>query len=274
MNVVKRVPRFGLLTNPLENVALEISRIKRLGFDYVEIGIEEPSATPSILTVQIDEIRSALAGNATCPLGHTAYWVGFGSSHEEVRSGWIREAKQMITVGSQLGVHLLNFHFYSRLGMVGRTEKSREGFLQNFTNSMAELAHFAAQNGVELMLENVPAEEGHPLESLACFLQVMSGVPSLKFHFDIAHAFIENRMKGVREYLDTFPDKLAHIHIHDNHGKQDEHLPLGEGKIDFKKVVKLLKEFNYDRTITFEVFTSQSDAVRSRQLLKKLWDKA
>ena len=266
-------PAFGLLTNPLENVPLEISRIKRLGFDYVEIGIEEPNATPRILMAQKDDIVSALTQYALVPLGHTAYWVGFGSSHEEVRQGWVREAKEMIHTASQLGIRLLNFHFNSRLGMVGRTESSKETFLQNFTNSMEELTRFATQDRLELMLENVPHEYGHPLESLASFSQVMKEVPALKFHLDVAHAFIENRMKGVKEYLDAFNDRLAHIHIHDNHGEQDEHLPLGNGKIDFKKVVKLLKEIDYDRTITFEVFTSRSDAVRSMRYLKKLWDK-
>lgn len=270
----KRVPEFGLLTNPLESVPLEIAKVKRLGFDYVEIGIEEPNATPSILVAQKTDILSALTGNGLFPLGHTAYWVGFGSSHEEVRAGWVREAKDMIRTASQLRISLLNFHFYSRLGTVGRTERSRENFIRNFTNSMTELTEFAAQNRVELMLENVPPEYGHPLESLACFSQVMSAVPSVKFHFDIAHAFIENGMKGVKEYLDAFTDRLAHIHIHDNHGKQDEHLPLGAGKIEFKKVVKLLKQINYDKTITFEVFTSSSDAVRSRNFFKKLWNKS
>jgi sugar phosphate isomerase/epimerase len=272
--IAKRVPEFGLLTNPLESVPLEVGRIAKLGFDYVEIGIEEPNATPSILMSQEEEILSALARNRLRPLGHTAYWVGFGSSHDEVRLGWVKEGKRMIEAASQLGIRLLNFHFNSRLGMTGRTEKSRETFLQHFTDSITELTRFAAENGVELMLENIPPEPAHPLESLAYFSQIMSGVPSLKFHFDVPHAFIENRMKGVEEYLDAFADRLVHIHIHDNHGEQDEHLPLGRGKIDFKKVVRLLKEIDYNRTITFEVFTSGSDAVRSRNFLKKLWEKS
>ena len=266
-------PKFGLLTHPLEVVPLEIGAFHRFGFDYAEIGFEEPNATPSILMGQIEEIRAALDRNSMFPLGHTAYWVGFGSSHEYVREGWIKEGKEMIQVSSKLGIRLLNFHFYSRLGMVGRTEKSKDTFLQNFIDSMKQLGEYAAQNQVELMLENVPPEEGHPLESITCFAEVMSALPGLKFHFDVAHAFIENRMKGVKEYLDTFNDRLVHIHMHDNHGKQDEHLPLGRGKIDFRKVVKLLKGYGYHGTVTFEVFTSRLDAARSRDLFKKLWEK-
>jgi sugar phosphate isomerase/epimerase len=267
------IPKFGLLTNPLENVPSEIGTFRRLGFDYAEIGFEEPNATPGILMGQVDEIRSALEKNSMFALGHTAYWVGFGSSHEYVREGWVKEGKEMIRVASKLGIRLVNFHFYTRLGMVGRTEKSKEIFLHNFVDSLRQLVECAAQNKVELMLENVPSEEGHPLESIGCFSEVMSAVPGLKFHFDIAHAFIENRMKGVKEYLDSFNDRLVHIHIHDNHGREDEHLPLGRGKIDFRKVAKLLKEYGYQGTITFEVFTSRLDAARSRDFFKKLWEK-
>ncbi len=256
-------PKFGLLTDPIEFVPDEITRFHKLGFDYVEIGIEEPNATPRILMRQTDEILRLLSAKEMPALGHTAYWVGFGSSHEKARLGWVEEGKDMILVASQLNLELLNFHFYGRLGRVGTTEESRNAFLRNFIDAMKELTEFAATKKVDLMLENVPPANGSVLESIDCFSQVMNAVPALKFHFDIAHAFIENRMKGVGDYMDAFGDRLAHVHIHDNHGKWDEHLPLGRGNIDFRKVIKLLKEINYDRTVTFEVFTSRNDAVHS-----------
>jgi sugar phosphate isomerase/epimerase len=267
------LPKFGLLTDPIESVPNEIIRFHKLGFDYVEIGIEEPNATPHILMRQKDVILGSLSRSGMFPLGHTAYWVGFGSSHEKVRLGWVEEAKDMIRVASELKVRLLNFHFYTSLGRVGATEESRNIFLQNFTDAMKELTQFAATKSVNLMLENAPPENGSPLESVECFLQVMNAVPALKFHLDVAHAFIENRLKGVRDYIDAFGDRLTHVHIHDNHGKWDEHLPLGSGKIDFRNVVRSLKEINYDRTITFEVFTSRTDAVHSREFFKRLWNK-
>lgn len=267
------VPKFGLLTDPLESVPNEIARFHKLGFDYVEIGIEEPMATPQILMRQKDEIMNSLSANGMFALGHTAYWVNFGSSHEKARRGWIEEAKDMIHAASELSIRLLNFHFYGRLGTVGATDQSRKMFLQNFVSSMKELTQFAETEKLDLMLENVPSADGRPLESIDYFSDVMKALPSLRFHFDVAHAFIENRMKGVRDYIDAFGDRLIHVHIHDNHGKEDEHLPLGMGKIDFRKVVRFLKEINYDKTITFEVFTSRADAVRSREFFKKQWNK-
>jgi len=266
-------PKFGLLTDPIEFVPDEIARFHKLGFDYVEIGIEEPNATPRILMRQRDEILRLLSANGMFALGHTAYWAGFGSSHEKARLGWIEEAKDMILVASELKITLLNFHFSGRLGRVGATEQSRNIFLRNFANAMKELTQFAATKKIDLMLENAPPENGSLLESIECFSYVMKAAPDLKFHLDVGHAFIENRMKGVRDYINAFGDRLAHVHVHDNHGKWDEHLPLGRGKIDFRKVVRFLREINYDRTVTFEVFTSRADAVRSREFFKKQWNK-
>lgn len=269
----RSLPKFGLLTSPIESVPEEIVRFHRLGFDYAEIGIEEPNATPQILLRQKDEILSSLSLNGMFAVGHTAYWVGFGSSHEKVRRGWIEEAKDMIHTASELKIELLNFHFYGRHGLVGATEQSKNTFLQNFTDAMKELTQFAATRKVSLMLENAPPENRAPLECVECFSHVMKSVPALSFHLDVGHAFIENHMKGVRDYIDAFGDRMAHVHIHDNHGEHDEHLPLGEGKIDFRKVVRFLKEANYNRTITFEVFSSNADAARSMRSFSKQWNK-
>ena len=267
-------PKYGLLTDPVESVPDEILRFGKLGFDYVEIGIEEPQATPQMLMRQNQEILRSLSETRLFALGHTAYWVGFGSAHEKVRRGWVEEAKDMIQAASQLRIHLLNFHYNARLGRVGAKEASRNNFVENFSNSMRELTQFAESMNVELMLENPPPQGVYPLEGIDYFAQVINSVPKLRLHLDVAHAYIENGMKGVQQYLDTFGDKLVHVHLHDNHGKQDEHLPLGRGKIDIRKVVKALKEIDYCRTITFEVFTSRTDAVRSRELFKKRWERS
>lgn len=270
--ISKPFPKFGMLTNPIYSVDKEIIKLAKLGFDFVEIGIEEPFSLPQILIKQKNLILNLLEKYKMPAIGHTAYWVHFGSSHEKARRGWIEEAKDMIQAAAALKINLLNFHFYGRFGQVGANSKTRMIFVKNFTDSMRELVEFAKSRNITLMLENVPTEDTR-LNGIEDFSYVMKKLPSLKFHFDIAHAFIEGGMERIKEYLDSFSDKLVHIHIHDNHGKDDEHLPLGKGKINFVKVVKWLKETDYNRTITFEVFTSQKDAVRSREFLKKLWHK-
>ena len=87
------MPKFGLLTNPILPVAEEIARFKKLGFDYVEIGIEEPLATPRILKHQKKRILKLLDENGMFALGHTAYWAQFGSSHERHAEDGLRRER-------------------------------------------------------------------------------------------------------------------------------------------------------------------------------------
>ena len=266
-----QIPKFGLLTDPIQPVPDEIVRFKKLGFDYAEIGIEEPSATPSILACQRKQILELLSINHMFAVGHTAYWVQFGSAHVNARRGWIEEAKAMIRTASLLRLKQLNFHFYGKLGRVGDTERSRYDFLNNFSSAMSELCTFGRSKQVALMLENVPVRE-NGTGGIGNYSHVMESVPQLNCHLDIAHAFIEGGMSRIETYLKRFSPRLVHIHIHDNHGELDEHLPLRDGNIDFKKVVRWLKKIGYDKTITFEVFTSYKDAVRSREYFRSLWE--
>ena len=71
-----------------------------------------------------------------------------------------------------------------------------------------------------------------------------------------------NNPKTNHNNENTFRDKIIHIHWHDNHGRKDEHLPIGEGLIDHEKIVRALKNIKYDRTITLEVFTNKSSVIQ------------
>lgn len=265
------MPKYGLLTSALHNVVDEIREFKKLGFDYAEIGIEEPRATPQIILRQRLEILNALKEFDTGPVGHTSYWVNFGSSHEKVRRGWIEEGKDMINAAAALNIKFLNFHFHGGYGQTMQMKFGQQLFVENFTDSMVELSKFAKTKNVILMLENVPPRK-YGMPSIKEFSKVIDGTSGLMVHLDIPHAFVEGGMAGVRKYIDNFSDRIVHLHIHDNHGKQDEHLPLGKGLINFSKVVSLLKKIDYDRTITLEVFTSNKDAVKSAKYLKSIWE--
>ncbi|HEU4446957.1 MAG TPA: TIM barrel protein, partial [Nitrososphaeraceae archaeon] len=78
-------------------------------------------------------------------------------------------------------------------------------------------------------------------------------------------------MQTVIDYINTFNEKIIHIHWHDNHGNRDEHLPIGAGLIDHQRAIIVLKKIYYDRTITLEVFTNRSDAKATANKHKNLW---
>ena len=52
---------------------------------------------------------------------------------------------------------------------------------------------------------------------------------------------------------DMIFDCIKHVHMHDNFGDDDAHLPLGEGSIDLKRVVNNLESKKYDGIYILEV---------------------
>jgi sugar phosphate isomerase/epimerase len=68
---------------------------------------------------------------------------------------------------------------------------------------------------------------------------------------------------------DCFP-RIAHMHVHDNRGgtsvKDDLHLALGEGSVDYAAIIKSLVNKGYDSTITMEV--KPQDMSRTKQTLE------
>ncbi|MBI2084509.1 MAG: sugar phosphate isomerase/epimerase [Candidatus Aenigmarchaeota archaeon] len=262
--------KFGLLTNPQINIIQEIKTIKDIGVDYVEVGIEWPGGSTDFIIENKDIIINLLGQFKHPPVGHTAWWIDLGNIYEIVRKSWVEEAKRAVDAAKALKLTTVNFHFYS--SRITETYKDyHKEMLDNIVKSLKEVVTYAKKYKITVMYENAPLKK--EVVGIKEYKYVIDKVPGLKVHLDIGHAFVENGMKGIKSYLATFGSKLHHIHIHDNSGEGDEHLPLGDGGINFRQVARWLKEIKYDRTLTFEVFTSKQDAKESILRFKELLPK-
>jgi sugar phosphate isomerase/epimerase len=68
----------------------------------------------------------------------------------------------------------------------------------------------------------------------------------LRVCIDVGHAHVEATRDGetsIAAYLDTLGDDVTHLHLHDNHGQRDEHLPCGAGTIDYPALRPYLAGF-------------------------------
>ncbi len=50
-------------------------------------------------------------------------------------------------------------------------------------------------------------------------------------------------IESVDQTIATFGDRIASVHVHDNHGLRDEHLWPGDGTIDWPAAAKALNGF-------------------------------
>jgi sugar phosphate isomerase/epimerase len=65
----------------------------------------------------------------------------------------------------------------------------------------------------------------------------------LRFNFDIGHAHLSDGPAEERLEKSFAPmrDLAVSVHLHDNHGEKDEHLPPYDGTIDWGAAIPLLK---------------------------------
>ena len=260
------MPSYGLLSNPSNDIISEINKIYDLDFDYVEIGIEGPEGNPDIINKRKDQILKLLKQFKHKPIAHTAYWIDLASDYEYIRHAWILEAVREIKTAKKIGIDLINFH--ANINGMFYGEK-RKAVVDNLIKSLREIVNQAQKYKVDVMLENVPLSKG--VHNLDEFKYIIESVDMLFVHLDVPHAFTSGGMASVIGYINTFREKIIHIHWHDNHGQKDEHLPIGEGFIDHQNAVKALKDIGYDKTITLEVFTDNNDARLSADKLRTMW---
>ncbi len=108
-------------------------------------------------------------------------------------------------------------------------------------SSLEHLVLHAHHAGVTLALENTTSEMGDPAY-LRAFVDE-TRLTGLRFNFDIGHAHLADGAAEERLERNFAPmrDLIAAVHLHDNHGEKDEHLPPYEGTIDWNAAIPLLK---------------------------------
>ena len=98
-----------------------------------------------------------------------------------------------------------------------------------------------------LAIENVLEDEPYTLR------EVVDGIDDKRVGicFDIGHANIVSSVP-IEEWTKLFQDKLYHVHIHDNMGEFDLHLPLGDGKINWQGIIDSIESSGVKPTYTIE----------------------
>ena len=115
---------------------------------------------------------------------------------------------------------------------------------------IVKLAGLAAEFGAKIACENTA-------EVAADMADVLAADPRIVLTLDIGHGELLGEKNKSLGFINTWPDRIGHVHIHDNVGGntyyEDLHLPLGEGRIDFKPIMEALALLPQEVTITFEM---------------------
>lgn len=124
----------------------------------------------------------------------------------------------------------------------------------------------ARRRGIRLAIENVFDEDPSLIRELLKETGWWAG-----FCFDPAHHLLYSEAP-VAEWFRQLGRSLLEVHLHDNHGKSDEHLPPGEGKVNFEEVFRHLP-LRDDLLFTLEVHKEEYVArgLKAVRELLELW---
>ena len=76
------------------------------------------------------------------------------------------------------------------------------------------------------------------------------------FCFDTGHFNLFSKV-SIDEWLKKLGSHLLEVHLHDNKGDKDSHLPLGEGTFPFSEYFKILQSMAAYPVLTFETHSEE-----------------
>ena len=137
-------------------------------------------------------------------------------------------------------------------------------WLQNSLATWREFLAVAEENSTIIMFENT--YETSPAIHQR-FLQTLNS-PHARFCLDTGHlmAFAKSTWQN---WLPPLENRLGQLHLHDNHGGSDEHLPIGAGDFDFAGLFAYLKKQQLAPLVTLEP-RSETDLWESLKALDRL----
>ena len=261
--------KYGAMNFPIKPLIQEIEEVGEMGFDYVELTMDPPEATPQKILAQKKPIQDLLHRYGMGIIGHLPTFVWTSDLYESLRKVSIQETLDALEAGVELGIEKVVLHpgYISGLGkfILDKAKGYGMGSIETILNKATSL-------GITLCIENM-FPQAHFLSKPHEFQEVFESFPDLRLALDIGHANLGGGKNKSSEFIHQYGYRISHIHANDNFGREDNHLPIGAGIIDFERIVKALKETSYDETMTIEVFSRDREYLKiSKDKIKRIWE--
>ena len=255
-------PKIGLsmlycLSEPFNKM---VERLRKVETSYIEI-VDEGLHTLDKRRVQIlNDLASSrnLKYTVHAPFAD----INIASPTKPLLNAMFKRLKKSMVHASALDCQVWVFHSGLRTG-ISSFYPGRD-WLQNL-ESTRELNAFASDLGLKIAVENTPKLYSFLMSSVEEFKRFYSEMDEdIGMVLDIGHANINGQTE---KFLKAFPDRIVHMHAHDNDGKNDLHWGIGYGETDWDRVAKAIKSIKYNRIIVVESVEHVEESVRT---LKRL----
>lgn len=254
--------KIGMMNNPSNSVYKEAEQCGKAGFDFLDLTLEGPNASD----VDVQRLKSVLDAHELGVLGHTDPCLPWAYPVPGIRDACLKELERCAHIFSGLGAGVMNIHpcYACPPGM-------RDQRISFQIEALLPIVEMAASHGLTLAMENLSA----PFDRVSVFNELIASVPGLKLHLDFGHTNFGR--DGHEIFCQELGEHLVHVHFSDNRSRNDDHLPLGVGTVDWRQAVDSLKTISYDNTITLEIFCNDPQMQiayldLNLNLVRGLWD--
>jgi sugar phosphate isomerase/epimerase len=251
-----------------------ISFAHQHGFHGVEIACEYPRGPLDYSHEAILQIAN-LAQKYGVPLQvHAPYHnVRLADINPRIREASVQSVKDAIDFANRINAKMVTMHLgnIAKIPLDDFSTRIHKALL----DSMITLIEYAEAHEVTIAIENVPSmksawEEavGKKAEELIDIIKEIKA-KNIGVTFDVGHA---NTVGDPAEFATKIAPYVVNIHLHDNDGSTDQHLVIGEGKIDFLRILSIFKKSGYSGPLVLEYFDPASlvKAMKDLQRLLKL----
>lgn len=250
---------YGAMNFPVRPVLSELETIAGLGFDYFELTMDPPQAHHEILRGMQEQLSQSLQGFGMDLVCHLPTFLSTADLTPALREASLTETIRSLNVAAALRPLKVVLHPSYVTGLAPFVPDQAK---RHALTALEAIVGEAERLGLVLCLENMFPRSNSLVEP-ADFAEVFERFSSLKLTLDTGHAHIgSSGAKRALEFIRMFPERLEHVHASDNFGKDDNHLPIGAGTIDFPRIVKALKDIGYNGTVTLEIFSRDKDYLR------------
>ncbi len=197
------------------------------------------------------ESTTALLRSWGCALTlHGPFWELCGGSCDAlIRQMTLLRWHQIFDVAAQVEPK----HVVCHTGFDPRHHREQKGqWIRRALTLLEPLVDRAERLQVGLCLENVWEEDPSLHEEIFSRLQS----PFLGFCLDVGHQHAFSRTP-LTEWVEALSGRLLEIHVHDNDGRGDDHLPVGMGTIDFELLFQTLVRKGRKPVVTVEPHTKE-----------------
>jgi sugar phosphate isomerase/epimerase len=261
---------YGAMNSPLAPVLDEVRTLASLGFDYLELCLDPPMAAPDNLDP--DRLKAILLEeNLPALVAHLPTFVWLADIYPSIREASLNEVVKALDTCALLGIPKAVLHPGYLTGLMNAMPQAGR---QVTVEVLERLLKEATARGITLCLENMFPRAGQMYRPEE-FTEILNLLPGLMMTLDLAHANIKAPPNRPKALLEAGGSRIKHVHVSDNSGAEDEHLPLGAGRTALAQGLAMLKKAGYDLTITLEVFSPDRDYLRySLEKVRRIWKEA